>query len=63
MVGANKNFAANHRNGTVIQVQRLTILRHAQRRVVESSGNRVASRQYGSAVASAAVAHACWRQS
>ena len=59
MVGALKNFAADHRNGIVIQVQRLTILRHAQRWVVESSGNRVASRQYGAGLASAAALHAC----
>lgn len=62
MVGAFKNFAT-HRKGIVIQVQRVTTLRHAQRWAVESSGNRVASRQYGAGLASAAASHICWRQS
>ena len=62
MVGALKNFAA-HRKGIVIQVQRLTTLRHAQRWAVESSGNRVASRQYGAGLVSTAASHTCRRHS
>jgi len=55
MVGAPKNFDAAQSNGIIIQLQRLTTLRHAQRWVVESSGNRVASRQYGAGLASASA--------
>jgi hypothetical protein len=61
MVGAPKNFDAAQSSGIIIQLQRLTTLRHAQRWVVESSGNRVASRQYGAGLASAWASHACWR--
>jgi len=61
MVGAPKNFDAAQSNGIIIQLQRLTTLRQAQRWMVESSGNRVASRQYGAGLASGSASHACWR--
>ena len=63
MVGVPKNSAAAQRNGIVIQLQTVTTLRHAQRLIVESSGNRVASRQYGSGLASVAASHTSRRQS
>ena len=62
-VGALKKFAVAHRSGVIIQVQRLTSLRHAHRCSVELSGNRAASRQYGAGLCSALVPHACCRQS
>jgi hypothetical protein len=62
MVGAPRKFAATHRNGIVMQVQRLTTLRHAQRWVVESSGNRVGSLQCGAGAPSLVASHDCWRQ-
>lgn len=60
MVGALKMSSAAERQPKVAsQINKLISLRHRQRRTVDSSGNRSASRQCGAGP----LADACWRQS